>query len=105
VALREEDGRLHQSPGRGDRSLRRSWAQLAGEGDKLPWFSAGSGLECDDAGCLYRTAGRERWLAIDRQGWSEQGTHAVWLHESGGPTIESVAEWQGDRPWRPVAEP
>lgn len=79
VAFRESDGRLHLASGRGGNSLRRSWAQMAGEGDRLP-----------------EPAEEHRAVLPEPGG----GTRAVWLKEGKPVKILSVAEWQGDRPWR-----
>jgi len=100
VAIRESDGRLHQYPGRGDASLRQAWAHLAGEGEQLPPATGSAALDCRDQGCDIVAAGRAIWLPIDRQDWQHDGTHAIWLRNDAPPRVLSVAEWQGDRPWR-----
>jgi competence protein ComEC len=97
VAVKEADGRLHLAPGRGANSLRQSWAQVAGEGERLPEPDPGARAACNDAGCSIRQDGEERWVALPDGGG---GTRAVWLRD-GEPRIVSVADWQGIRPWRP----
>jgi competence protein ComEC len=39
-------------------------------------------------------------VVIDRIDLWRQGPHAIWL-SSNGIRIETVAQWQGDRPWSP----
>jgi competence protein ComEC len=100
VAARQADGRLHIAPGRRDRSLRQAWAHLAGEGDALPPVEGEAAMACDDQGCRFSAAGRAQFVPIDRSEWRRQGTHAVWLTDGASARLLSVADWQGDRPWR-----
>ena len=79
VAFREADGRLHMAAGRGGKSLRQAWAQMAGEGDELP--------EPEEEHSVILTA-------------AGGGTREVWLEEGKSVRSVSVADWQGDRPWR-----
>lgn len=88
----------------------------------------GSPLSCDAQGCLYRHGARVVALVrdpsalaedcrnadaviapmpvrracasvtIDRFSVWREGAHALWL-EPGGIRVQSVADWQGDRPW------
>jgi competence protein ComEC len=91
----------------------------------------GDALRCDAEGCFYRARGRKVALirdgsaladdcgaadlvvspvaahrlcsgaqVIDRTDTYREGGHAVWLDPS-GITIETVRQWQGDRPWSP----
>ena len=93
--------------------------------------AAGGALRCDAAGCIYRVRGREVALVRDGTALSEdcgeadlvvspvaahracrgpavidridtwrKGGHAVWLDAS-GIRIETVRDWQGERPWSP----
>jgi competence protein ComEC len=93
--------------------------------------SADGILQCDAEGCFYRARGQTVALIrdgaalaedchaadlvvspiaahrachgvpiIDRIDTYRLGGHAVWL-DSGGITIETVRDWQGDRPWSP----
>ncbi|MGE5506209.1 MAG: ComEC/Rec2 family competence protein [Actinomycetota bacterium] len=39
-----------------------------------------------------------RWV-VDRFDLWREGAHAIWLIENGGIRVETVAGWQGDRPW------
>ncbi len=36
---------------------------------------------------------------IDAARLAHHGTHAIWLREGGGIRIQTVEDWQGDRPW------
>jgi len=90
VAVKEADGRLHLAAGRGAASLRQSWAQMAGEGEELP--EPESAAVCSETGCLVRG----QFVPFAAAG----GTRAIWLRDGGEPRIVSVADWQGDRPWR-----
>jgi competence protein ComEC len=108
---------------RGGASLRASWAKLAGEGDSLPaWPTANV---CTDFACRWQVAGRTVILArrrgadcaqaalvlaaapgatctgltIDYTRLRQGGNLAVWL-ASDAIRMESVTDWQGDRPWR-----
>jgi len=101
IALREADGRLHLSPGRASPGLRQSWARLAGEDDSLPPMTGSSRIACVERGCLIQSGEGDRFIPLDRIKWRESGTHEVWLRDQGLPAIRSVADWQGDRPWRP----
>lgn len=38
-------------------------------------------------------------VVIDRFDVWRRGAHALWLKDGGGARIETVADWQGDRPW------
>jgi competence protein ComEC len=100
VAFREADGRLHMAAGRGANSLRQAWAQMAGEGDRLP-EPAEASAACSESGCLIREGGAERWVTLPA---TAGGTRAVWLRSGAAPRIVSVADWQGDRPWRKMAD-
>ncbi len=100
IALREADGRLHQSPGRANQSLRQSWAHRAGEEEFLPPMTGSRRIACRDQGCLIEDADGERFVPLDRTSWRQDGTHEIWLNAAGPPTVRSVADWQGDRPWR-----
>jgi competence protein ComEC len=93
--------------------------------------SADGTLQCDAEGCFYRARGQTVALIrdgaaliedchaanlvvspiaahrachgvpiIDRIDTYRNGGHAVWL-DAGGITIETVRDWQGDRPWSP----
>jgi len=97
VAVKETDGRLHLSRGRGANSLRQSWAQMAGEGERLPEPEAGNGAVCSGLECRLLRDGNERWIPLPPSGG---GTREIWLKEGEAPRIVSVADWQGDRPWR-----
>jgi competence protein ComEC len=97
VAVKEADGRLHLATGRGGNSLRQSWAQMAGEGERLPEPASEEAAICSADGCTLRRDGEERWLPLDEAG---SGTRAVWLRDGRAPKIVSVADWQGNRPWR-----
>src|SRR5205807_6911073 len=88
-------------------------------------------LQCDAQGCLYRARGRVVALIrdgtalaedcriadlvispiaahracrgpriIDRLDTFHKGGHAVWLDRD-GITVETVRDWQGERPWSP----
>lgn len=92
VAFREADGRLHMPPGRAGKSLRQSWAQAAGEGEGLPAPESGQPASCDDKSCVL---GDRR---IELKGG---GSRAIWLQGDEAPLVLNVADWQGDRPWRP----
>jgi competence protein ComEC len=92
---------------------------------------AGDALRCDAEGCFYRARGQKVALirdgsaladdcgaadlvvspvaahrlcpaaqVIDRADTDRAGGHAIWLDPS-GITIETVRQWQGDRPWSP----
>jgi len=100
AALREPDGHLHQTYGRAERDLRESWARLAGEDYPLPLISLESGVSCDDDGCSVHTGAGEWRVPLDRAGMAANGTHLVWFHGEEAPTVLSVGEWQGQRPWR-----
>ncbi|MGB8274758.1 MAG: ComEC/Rec2 family competence protein, partial [Alphaproteobacteria bacterium] len=94
--------------------------------------SADGRLSCDSEGCLYRARGRTVALAkgehalaedcgradavisliparricrgvpvIDRFDLWRRGAHAIWL-DRGTIRIESVRDWQGERPWTTV---
>src|SRR5579859_3606199 len=93
VAVKQADGRLHLASGRGANSLRQSWAQMAGEGERLP--EPDGPAVCSETGCTVRG----QFVPVMPVG-AAGGTRAVWLREGGGPRIVSVADWQGDRPWR-----
>jgi competence protein ComEC len=97
VAFREADGHLHVPPGRGGKSVRQSWAQAAGEGEKLPPAEGGNAGRCDAEGCVLVLDGAERRFMLPAGG----GTRAIWLPDNGAPIVLSVADWQGNRPWRP----
>ncbi|HMA52081.1 MAG TPA: ComEC/Rec2 family competence protein [Magnetospirillaceae bacterium] len=97
VAVKQADGRLHLASGRGANSLRQSWAQMAGEGERLPEPGAGSGAACSGQDCRLLRDGQERWITVPPSGG---GTREIWLKEGEAPRIVSVADWQGDRPWR-----
>jgi competence protein ComEC len=91
----------------------------------------GDVLRCDARGCFYRARGQRVALirdgsaladdcgaadlvvspvaahrlcasapVIDRSDTDREGAQAVWLDKS-GMTIETVRQWQGDRPWSP----
>ena len=93
--------------------------------------AAGGALQCDASGCFYEAHGQKvalirdgaaleedcrhadlvvsvvaahrscRGVAmIDRLDTYRKGGHAVWL-DPGGITIETVRDWQGERPWSP----
>lgn len=103
-----------------------SWPQSGGTED--------SALQCDAEGCFYRARGKVIALirdgaalaedcraadlvvspvaahracrgvtVIDRIDTYRKGGHAVWLSPS-GIDIETVRDWQGDRPWSPRRE-
>jgi competence protein ComEC len=97
VAFREADGHLHLPPGRAGKSVRRSWAQVAGEGESLLPADMGNEGTCDGDGCLLRRDGTERRFMLPAGG----GARAVWLSDDGTQSVLSVADWQGNRPWRP----
>jgi competence protein ComEC len=97
VAVKQADGRLHLAPGRGANSLRQSWAQMAGEGEKLPEPGVGNGAACSGQDCRLLMDGNERWITLPAAGG---GTREIWLKQGEAPRIVSVADWQGDRPWR-----
>jgi len=97
VAFREDDGRLHMAPGRAGRSLRQTWAQAAGEGERLPVPESGASASCSAIGCVLREADSERQVILDGAG---SGTKEVWLTDGEVSRVLSVADWQGDRPWR-----
>jgi competence protein ComEC len=97
VALKQADGRLHLAPGRGANSLRQSWAQMAGEGERLPEPAVGNGAACSGQDCRLLRDGNERVITLPATGG---GTREIWLTEGEPPRIVSVADWQGDRPWR-----
>jgi competence protein ComEC len=92
---------------------------------------AGDALRCDARGCIYRARGQRVALirdgaaleddcgaadlvvspveahrlctaaqVIDRSDTDREGGQAVWL-DPAGITIETVRQWQGDRPWSP----
>jgi len=96
VAFRESDGRLHLAPGRGGNSVRHSWAQAAGEGEELPAADPGNSASCDQQGCLLVLNGIERRILLP----SGSGGRVVWLRDDNAVASLSVADWQGDRPWR-----
>lgn len=95
--------------------------------------AAGGTLQCDAQGCLYHARGRIVALIrdgaalaedcrvadlivspiaahrtcrggriIDRLDAFRKGGHAVWL-DADGITVETVRDWQGERPWSPRA--
>jgi competence protein ComEC len=99
AALREADGHLHQTFGRAERGLRESWARLAGEEYPLPLLTLGSGISCDDTGCTARTTQGEWRVPLDRSTMAANGTHLVWFHGEAAPTVLSVGQWRGQRPW------
>ena len=97
VAFREADGRLHLASGRGGNSLRQSWAQMAGEGEELPEPEEGASAVCSGQECRLVRDGNERRILLPGSGG---GTREVWLGQGEALRIVSVADWQGDRPWR-----
>jgi competence protein ComEC len=102
AALREADGHLHQTYGKGGRDLREAWVKLVGE-DSMPLLSEGSGLTCDETGCTARTTGGEWRLPLDRAHMAQDGTYLVWFHRDRAPTVATAGDWQGRRPWRSAA--
>jgi len=109
---------------------RRAAARL---GDPWPGTGADGALRCDSGACLYSAHGRvvalireggalaeecgaadlivspvaahracRRGRLIDRIDTWRKGGHAVWL-DPGGIRIETVRDWQGERPWVPRA--
>jgi competence protein ComEC len=99
AALRQADGRLHQSWGRGESGLRQAWARFDGVEPPLPLFTPGNGLDCDDGGCWVRRDQRRWRVPLERDAMAAKGTHLVWLHDGAPPTIHTVADWRGQRPW------
>jgi competence protein ComEC len=97
VAFRESDGRLHLASGRGGNSVRQSWAQMAGEGDSLPEPGEGTFGVCSGQDCHLSIEGNERRIIVPGSGG---GTREIWLKDGEPARIVSVADWQGDRPWR-----
>ncbi len=109
---------------------RRAAATLAPAWPEAGEAAAGA-LQCDAEGCFYRAHGQTVALirdgaalpedcraadlvvspvaahrschgarVIDRIDTFRAGGHAVWLDRS-GITVETVREWQGERPWSP----
>lgn len=65
---------------------------------------AGIDPACAGAGVVVsavpiRHACRGPAVVVDRFDLWRRGGHALWLTASGGARIETVAGWQGDRPW------
>ncbi len=132
IAVRDDRGRLALSSSRAARHSREAWLRQAGQGDEVRLWrdEPPSLISCDATFCRYhrrgwtvailRTAAAACPAAdlivapaadhlacpgrgIDGADVARFGTIAVWLGEAKGLRIETVADWQGRRPWsRPV---
>ena len=134
MGVRVENGDLMLSSVRREKRTAKTWMSRAGQSKAQSWYAENTEVDCDRLACIYRAKGWTvalvkdsralvddcryagvvisavpiRWncpsalLVVDRFDLWRYGGHAVWLD---GPRVETVAAWQGRRPWSPRRPP
>lgn len=130
MAVRGGDGRLLLSQTRGLKAVREAWARQNGQGTEAPAWRTEGDLTCGALACRLERDRKTALLArypdvvaedcgqadlvvvagpapaacvgrphvIDAGMLDRRGTHAIWMDDL---RIETVADWQGRRPWSP----